>query len=163
MNSSLTPIERLVLESATRGNKTLNSLSFDSGISKDLLTYILNELALKELILIKNDQYLLNTNLDEKMLSILKDKKNCFYEINEILKSHLKSSLSKSDEKNFSFKKFALNESQKKLLHAMFYNIESFLKECHQDNKEMQTKDYTLIYWGQTTYGKEINNIMDII
>lgn len=163
MNMYISPLERIVLESIQKQENTSERIGEDTNIQPAILQNIIQALVVKGLITNHHGNYSINKNLSEMIKFSVKNKENLILECNEMVRSSIKLSLKNGKDKGFHLKKMALNESQKKLLHAMLYNINSFLEDCHQENKKMKTKDLTVIFWGQNTYDEITQNIMETI
>lgn len=163
MNMYISPLERMILESIQMQQKTIANICFDTNIQPAILQNIIQSLIVKGLILLNDEGiYSINKNLSESSKASLRNKENVILECNEIVRASIKISIDE-DSKNFHLKKVALNESQKKLLKAMLYNINSFLEDCHQENKNIKTKDQTVIFWGENTYENLTQNIIKTI
>lgn len=163
MNMYISPLERIILESIQRKNKTNLEIANDTNINAGILQNIIHSVLIKGLIKFDGNSFEINNNLPKEVIESLKNKENLILECNEVIRASIKLSIKDEENKGFRLKKSSLNESQQKLLQAMLFNIESFLEDCDQENKNMKTKDKTVIFWGSNSYENLTKNILESI
>lgn len=151
---SINLIERIIIESIYRKEKDFDDIYNDTNLPKTVIENCLMSLLSKNIIIKKLDRYYLNNNLSEEAIQAISSKTNKLNAkkliMNEIIES------SKGDD--LGFYKVSMSEKEEKILKGLFYNVEEFLKGL-ETNKEAKTTDERIIFWGENTYGKVINNI----
>mgnify|MGYP002025777572 CR=1 FL=1 len=152
---NFTILERMILESINKGDKSLNEIKHDSGMDQQICENVLYSLMAKGLIKIEGTKYKMNAGLSEAIIAELKDQLNMTVEIGSLVRECVKSSILKGND-SFKFKKVYMSESDKKFLKGMLYNLETFLDGL-KSNKG-PTKEETFIFWGGENYAKAVSN-----
>lgn len=150
-----TILERMILESINKSDKTLGQLQDDTGLEASICMNVVYSLLAKNLVLTKNNVYRINTNLCESIIAELRNQKNRAVEVNTLVRECVKASIVEGQD-TFKFKKVYMTEKEKKLFKAMLYNLESFLAGL--DNKGGKTKEETFIFWGGDNYANAISS-----
>lgn len=148
-----TILERMALESIHKSDKTLEEIADDTGLEIPLCMNIVYSLLAKNLVVCAGSAYSVNKNLSDGIIRELKDRRNRAVEVNALVRECVKESFMENGD-SFHFKKVYMSEKDKKLLKAMFYNIESFLDGLK--NQTGATKEETFIFWGGDNYAKTV-------
>lgn len=158
MDNYITTIERYVLESLQKSEKTLFDLVLDTKLEPKVLKSILFNLQREKFISQKAETYSLNhTNLNQ-LKSVLKNKLSSTVEISQIVKSNIKESFINKNEQCFKIKKVSLNKDDAIALSSMLLDIENFLKS--RQDKKGKTSEEKIIFWGMNNYLDTINNLL---
>lgn len=137
--------ERVILESLSKTPLDFEALQRKTGLQEDMSFRIIQGLIIKGLIQNENGQLRLSHKIPEEQLEELNGPEARKLESFEFIEKIIQ----KNSRDHFQLQRYALSKSEEKILRAMIYNLESFLKECHQKNhKTIQVKDHTLFFWG---------------
>lgn len=137
--------ERVILESLSKTPLDFETLQKKTGLQDDMSFRIIQGLIIKGLIQNESGQLCLSHKIPQGQLEELNGPEARKLESLEFIEKVIQ----KDSKDHFHLQRFALAKSEEKILRAMIYNLESFLKECHQKNhKSIQVKDHTLFFWG---------------
>lgn len=146
MSSTLTLIDRYVLEAINKKQKGIIQLNIDTGIEVPILQKVLNRLTVLKLTSESDGLYSIN-------LKVLKG-----YTAS---KRHEVSNMMKEislESKQVSIKKVHLNQSELQRVQSMFQEIECFIESKSSSSKAIKEK--FVIYWGQQNYAELIKNYL---
>ena len=149
-----TILERMILESINKSSKNLEEVAEDTGLEQNICLNIVYSLLAKNLVVCAKGSYSFNQSLSKAIVAELKNKRNRAIEVNALVRECVKDSVVENGE-SFVFKKVYMSEKEKKLLKAMFYNIESFLSGLSASGP---TKEETFIFWGGDNYAKAVSS-----
>lgn len=159
MHYNITLPERMLLECLSAGDKSLLKIKRECQLEHSTALNILQSLLSKNLIVIKNKKYSLNSLIDAHMQKELYSNSDLLVEVSEIVNSCVRDTVSKSKENPFKMRKVYMTAREEKIFHGLLYNLETFL-----DSLEINTKaniaDQTIIFWGEQNYGKIINDTL---
>ncbi len=147
MKSTLTLIDRYVIEAINKRQIDLISLNQETGIEIRVLQKVLSRLESLELVLCHQNQY----SVHLKNLKVYSKSKKI--EVMNIMKEISFNS------KQVSIKKVYLSKSDDLRVQSMFQDIEDFIESRSSKHKSVKSK--TLLYWGQQNYGELINNYIN--
>ena len=147
MKSTLTLIDRYVIEAINKRQIDLISLNQETGIEIRVLQKVLSILESLELVLCHQNQY----SVHLKNLKVYSKSKK--FEVMNIMKEISFNS------KQVSIKKVYLSKSDDLRVQSMFQDIENFIESRSSKHKSVKSK--TLLYWGQQNYGELINNYIN--
>ena len=147
MKSTLTLIDRYVIEAINKRQIDLISLNQETGIEIRVLQKVLSRLESLELVLCHQNQY----SVHLKNLKVYSKSKK--FEVMNIMKEISFNS------KQVSIKKVYLSKSDDLRVQSMFQDIENFIESRSSKHKSVKSK--TLLYWGQQNYGELINNYIN--
>ena len=161
MNFTLTPIERMILESLNECEKNNLELFKCTTIPPLVLTNCLKTLLSQDLIKYRNGKYLINENLSSHMISLLKDQLNNKIETLEIISNCLESNHQGS---SFNLKKVSLDPDDLVVYKGLINQMDTFIKEVNIKNKRktVNSADKKIIFWGEGNYGIVINTYIDV-
>ena len=150
----LMAIEKYILESIQKGNKSLFEIHKDTELEPRQITALLNSLVIKGL-LGKDDNGSYYQISDKSSIK----KKYKMIEIAQIIKNNIKNSF-KGQSSQFKMRKVYLNSQEEKIFNSMLINLEDFLNgiTC----KKGQTSKEKLIFWGENSYQNIINDLCGI-
>ncbi|MCT4643221.1 MAG: hypothetical protein N4A33_13100 [Bacteriovoracaceae bacterium] len=145
----LTLIERYVIDTVSKKQRSLESLKKVLCIKDSIASNIIKSLVEKNIIAIKDNKYYINNNLSKEQINLINDEDNLKVEYSHIIKSSI------YNKKNFNLIKFQLEEKDKEIFQAMLKNIEMFI----QNNKALShdVKDDEIFYWGSINYKEAID------
>lgn len=152
--SNFTLIDRVVLESLNKGPKTLTCLQEDTLLPINICNRVLESLLTKNFITIQQNQYEINKNLSNDIVSEFNNSDQHQLEVRALITEclHMKDIRS-------SYYKVNMKKEEKIILNTLFYNLESFLKNLKKNKGA--TKDETFIYWGEANYAKAIYSYLN--
>ncbi len=154
----ISALERYILESIVKENKTLSQLHFDTSLCPKIIEKTLQKLIEKQLILKKKNHFHLQT----QNLKILEKRppEQRALELNQIVKDSIKNAMIKKTDGEFNFNKVYLNEKDHKIFEAMIRNLEDFLSGA-QKYKGPTSKE-VLFFWGLKSYRKIIGDLYNL-
>ncbi len=158
MNEGLLLVERMILESIGKKEKSIAEISLDSGLRTNLVCSLIGHLVMDNIINLKKGKYYLNFKEKEKWLPLINDKVNIKNEVKELFISLINSHFELSEKKKYGLKikKIWLNRFDEKILEAHFNNLNEFIEnlEKYPNRKEEEKlKEKRVIFWGQSFYG----------
>ena len=147
MNCGLLIVERMVLESISRGNQKIQQISEDTSLKENFIKEILG--LLKERGLIEgSDLFKIKEGERVKSLNSSEFVKN---EIRDIFATHINECFEKEKKEQFKLKKFWMSSQDEVILKAHLKNLEDFIKGLPQ-NVGQKTKDQKVMFWGVSKY-----------
>jgi flagellar biosynthesis component FlhA len=158
MSLCITTLERYILESINKKNKSILEIQNDTQLDLNLINSVLSNLLKEKLIVKLNDIYCLHENLTSNKISELKDKNTAIIELTEIVKINIKQSIKNKSSSCFNYKKVFLDLDEVKVLKTLMYSIESFLES--RTKKNGPTSQEQIIFWGNNSY---LNTVTDFI
>jgi hypothetical protein len=164
---SLLIIDRLILESLQKRERTLNELEGDTGLNIGLLMNLLNHLIMKNIVLYKKGVYSLNLENKSSWIPLLKNKDNLKDEVKEIFSSMVNLHFREDKGEQIKLKKIWLTRDEKKMVESKFNEIESFFNQILESRKKLPRKENTcekeIFVWGVTPYSEVVNNLLDAV
>lgn len=140
----ITLLDRLIINSLTKNNSSIQSISVDTEIESKVVEMVIQDLVVKNIIVFKEDKFSLNKNMNKEQI----DEINNIQDLNNEKICIAKSLITKNE--NFNLKKFSLSPKDHILFEGMLKNITQFL-DCNQV-KESQTKSENLFIFGFGNY-----------
>jgi hypothetical protein len=148
----ITTIERYILESVKKGNKTIFDIHLDTDLSPEHIQNLLDSLIEKRVCVIDNHCFEINYY----EMSVAKTSQKII-EFSLIIKNCIKNSFQLHKEKEFQMKKVFLNSDDEKVYQTMMYNLESFLNQA--SSKRGKTAKEKIIFWGEKTYQNIVSDL----
>ena len=151
---SINLIERILIESVYKEEKSFDSIITDTHLPHAVIENCIITLLAKNILIKKLDKYYLNENLSKEATQAITSE-------SEKLKAKkliLSEIISHSHGDNINFFKVAMSEREEKILNGLIYNVEEFLKSL-STNKSTKTTNEQIIFWGESKYGKVINHL----
>ncbi len=140
---SLTLFERNILEIIADKNHSFSEIQKASGIIPQLCLRILHDLLEKKMIQTNGVQFFISPELSSNDIRAINSEENIQHESIEYIET-----IMENKESNlFKFKKIKMADDDFKILKAMMFNIESFIKET-QNKKSKSITDQKVIFWG---------------
>ena len=161
----LLTLERVVLESISKGHNRLNSIQTDVGLQLSLVLSILSKLMKKGYITLNQGSYqILDNELAWKKAS---KKENVKEEIHELSESLVNNYFSNPSKNCLKVQKIYLSESDEKIFGSLLYNLETFIVSLRKDQREKgirpSSKDQKVIMWGYSNYQNILEDICDVV
>jgi len=161
MEFNITYLERLVLETLSKSDKDIRALEQELKLRKQIIFNVLSALIAKNLVLIKENKYLLNHNLNKEILTELKDKDNLVVEYSNIIKTNIKESIHNDKSNCFMYKKVFMDASDYAVLKGLLYNVESFVNSLQ--GKQSHNPKQHIIFWGEDKVEAITKNIVNYL
>jgi len=164
-------VERMVLESLSRGEKAIDQISSDTGLSHSLLANILGLFAMRGIIKFFGGQYSLSDEGIKSYLPIINDKNAIASEAKELFTSLVNRYYDehhKTEETNLKVRKIFLTKAEERLLNSHLANLESFLYSIEEDRKRHprsrgSLKDLTLFIWATSKYSEVMDSFLKAV
>lgn len=153
--NTLTCVERLIIESLGRSQKTVAELHHDTTLSHRILMNILNALTLRGVIQQNTGKYSISRHMNGETLGVLKSTVGQRTEALELIESML------SQESIVRLKKVYISEKDKPILNALLNNLHNFFQTLPEAPKDVSLSEFSLFIWGEDQYGKNINRMME--
>ena len=151
---SINLIERIIMDSIYKQERSFEEIESDTTLPVPVIENCLMTLLSKSIITKKLNKYYFNTDLTPEAIKAINSESNKL----KAKKLILDEVISNSSNEDINFYKVSLNEREEKIFKGLLYNVEEFLKSVALD-KESKTTNEKIIYWGESTYGKVINNL----
>lgn len=157
--SGVLVVERIVLESLEKKNKTLAELAVDTKLDENLLKNILSHLINKGIIKRNKDtSYFLDLDSKNKWLKLINNRTTIGFELKELFSSlvnnYFKDEMKKRT--NLSMKKVYLTKKEKEALDKKFLEIDQFLAQIALERQRLPLKEVTadkqVLFWGRSIY-----------
>ncbi|MBY0518669.1 MAG: hypothetical protein K2P81_17295 [Bacteriovoracaceae bacterium] len=152
---TLTSVERVVLESIGSRPRDIYELMSDTRLELKFLANILHAMILRGYIIHSDEGYCVNPHLPKNELEMINNPQSCKAEALELIEGMMN-----HEKPNIGIRKAWISEKDKKILNAMFTNIEQFVRTLPNPPKDVPLHDYTLIVWGQNGYGEAIKRVI---
>ncbi|MCO4794699.1 MAG: hypothetical protein KC493_13355 [Bacteriovoracaceae bacterium] len=161
MKDGLLLVERIILESLSTGEKSLEELIKDTGLRKNLLLSLISNLYQDHIILREGNTYLLNEENKKNWLPKVNSKESVRGEIKELFLTMVNNHFEDLEYRScgLKMKKIHVNKRDEKILQAHFKNLHDFVEnlEKYPDKKaKSPTYEKKVIFWGQSDYGSLI-------
>ena len=158
MNDGLLLVERMILESLERNEKSIAEISLDTGLRTNLVCNLVSHLVMDNIINLKRGKYFLNYDEKDNWIGLINNKAHIQSEVKELFISLINSHFELSEKKQYGLKikKIWLNKFDEKILEAHFNNLNEFivnLEKYPQRRKQEKLKEKRVIFWGQSFYG----------
>lgn len=152
----ITSIERFILETIENEKMTYDQVRFETGLQDNICFNTLQALVIKNILNTNGVQYFINRNMSKEVIEKINLGRFKREESIELIENFMN-----SQSEDFVISKVALNDKDFKIFKAMLKNLESFVKDCHnQSKKEMSYKDRTFVFWGMTKTSNIINELV---
>ena len=161
--SNLLTLERMVIESLSRNKRGVKELSIDTGLSHSVLTNILPNLVMNNIVCYKQGEYLLNRENKNQWLTQLRDRKSIQGEVQDLLSSMINEFFSNENSPdNFKLQKIYVTKQDEQVLNTLIGNMDNFVSELRVKNKNRCEflKEKRVVFWGQSSYENLINGIL---
>ncbi len=153
--NSLTCVERLLIESLSRSKKMLSELHLDTSLNHRIIVNVLNALTIRGVISQKSGIYSLSEHMSAETIEVIKNSSRQKTEALELIESML------SQENIVRLKKVYVSEKDKPILNALLNNLNNFFQTLPEPTKDVSLSDYSLFFWGEDKYGKNINRMVE--
>ena len=148
--------ERMVLEAIGDGGRSLMDIIYSTGLDTIVVSNIMPELLMKNIIKYKDEQYFLDRETSPNWIKETNRPENAKTEIKELLASSVDTM---NRGASLKLKKVYLNEFEEKLLKIEMNRIDKFIEDLRNNPKaKAKVKDMKVIFWGHGEYGSIINN-----
>lgn len=163
MKDGLLLVERMILESLQSGPRTSEELVKDTGLKKNLLMSLLSNLFNDYIVVQKGHLFDLNYENKKDWIHRVNSKESVKGEVKELFLSMINQHFEELEYKScgLKMKKIYVSESDEKILHAHFNNLQEFVENLEKyptDMKDVPTHSKKVIFWGQSDYGALIEN-----
>ncbi len=163
MKDGLLLVERIILESLQNGQKTVDELSSDTCLKKNLLISLMSNLFNDHIIVKKGNYYDLNYENKKDWIYRVNSKESIKGEVKELFLSMINQHFEELEYKScgLKMKKIFVSEKDEKILQAHFKNLHDFVENLEKypvENCEKPTHSKKVIFWGQSDYGALIEN-----
>ena len=142
----------MVINSVSKKNKDIKSISNDTNLNSDIIKIVLEDLLVKNIFSLKSGEYSINKNLNSDQIKDINSKDSIDIEKIQIARSSLK------NEGGFNLEKFALTNKDKVIFEGMLKNIKMFID--NSKIKDALTKEENLFFWGQNNYSDIVNSTL---
>lgn len=161
----LLAVERMIVESLEKKQRSLCQIHEDTGLSQPILVNLLSRLVERGILFYQKGEYRLATESQEKWLSQVNHRDNIKEEVNEIFGSVIdKTFEDQGDGPSLRMQKIWLTERENKILQAQLKNIELFIQGIRQQRRRSPqkevTKEKTVVFWGQANYQKVVSEAL---
>lgn len=167
MNVQLLVVERMVLESLIKGDKTITQIALDTKIQKRVLTNILANCLSNGFISFRKGFYSLNNKTKLEWLPAINKKDHVKEEVKELFSSLTNNYFSK--EKNnaqLKMQKLSMTKDEEVIFKSLIYNIEFFISSIKSDRSRRPIKektcDQTIIFWGHSNYAEVVKSTLSL-
>lgn len=155
MDYTLTSIERIVVESVSRGKNDLPKISLDTGLNLKVSHNVLQTLVIRSIISFGKDGYTLNPHCPVEVIRFLNSNEAIKVEALELIEAMLL-----KEHTPTKLKKVFLSDKDKKVLSALLKNVDDFIGSLPKAPKDASTKNFEVVYWGHDTYENTISEII---
>ncbi|WP_127717771.1 hypothetical protein [Halobacteriovorax sp. HLS] len=156
--------ERMILESVSRKNMTLDAIKRDTGLSDILVNSLIPELIYKNMLLYKNNKYFINTDPSSDWLEKVNGLESREQELRDLLNASVEN---QAKDKEFKLKKVFLTSYEEKLLKIELSKIDNFITQIQEmrefDNNDRKTSEMKVVYWGSANYGELVEQDLKYI
>jgi hypothetical protein len=152
----LTTIERVVIESLSKGIKNAQEIIEDTGLVSGVVFNTLNALIIKDVLCLKNERYSINETSKERLKEMLENQESIQSEIKELINYSINLSIRQKKGK-FVVKKVCLTAREEQQLETMMNNMNRFIDDRHHGT--CQTKSEKVIFWGENKYSDIIEYV----
>ena len=161
----LLAVERMVLESVSKGNESIEKISETTSLTEMFVRTILSNLRDHGIIKFKKGKFFLNSELEN--FKRINQPNNLKYEIKDLFGSLVDNHYNSSKEKpTLKMQKIWLTEHEYKILKSMMINMESYIKSIRKDrllNPEQEViAEERVIFWGADTYSNLISQTLKV-
>lgn len=132
----ITNIERYILECLGDNKYGINEINFHTQLDQKVVENCLYRLIAKGLIKLEKETYSINKDNLNKSLEELNSPSNLYREIRPLFNGLLWNGVNKKQKTLFKLKKFSLKPTDEKILRSLIQNVEDFIKDNNQMNKE---------------------------
>jgi len=140
----------MIINSVSKKNKSLQSISIDTGLNSDIIKIVLEDLLIKNIFTLKTGEYSINQHLNTDQIKDINSKDSVDIEKIQIAKSALKK------EAGFNLEKFALSKKDEVIFEGMLKSLKMFIDSSKI--KDAATKEENLFFWGQNNYSDIVNS-----
>lgn len=146
----ITLLDRIIIRSISKKNINLSQISEDTALEERIAKNILQDLVVKNILKIQNDEYRINPHLNDDQINLINNKQDLQIERKQMVNSLIENEL-------LHLEKFYLSSKDKVIFEAMVKNLQLFIQGTKKNNGS--TKEETLFFWGQEQY----KNVMDYV
>lgn len=157
--SGLLIIERFVIESLNKRERTLHELVKDTGLEIGIVKNILSNLKMRNIICFKDSVYSLNLQTKDRWLNQINSSQNRCEEIKELFTSLVNEYFNKEQrEAELKYKKVFLTKQEEAVLGIYLDKVDSYLNEISKKKRVKNTKEQKIFVWGSANYGKMMDS-----
>ena len=154
---NFTILERVVIESIFKGNKTVKKIVEDTSLNSKLIEHITTSLCEAKLLEEREGEVKIPSQKRDYIIQNMQNKKNQMIEMNTLIKSCMRKSV-QGLEKPFHFKKVFMDDKEQVILQGLLNNVDNFLKSV--ESNRGKTKNETIIFWGSENYASSLYSYM---
>ncbi len=148
-------IERVILESLSKSNKSLELLYEDTGIETPLLKLLLQEMMFKGWIQYHRGEFALESSANKDWISIINSKESIQLEVKELMDS-LVSMYFKGNLGLLKVQKISLTEDEEMILNSHLKSLENFFVSLRENKSKKSLgstiKKQKIVVWGSGIY-----------
>ncbi|OUR98895.1 hypothetical protein A9Q84_05640 [Halobacteriovorax marinus] len=156
--------ERMILESLSFGEKTIDKIAEDTGIELEVINSIVPELLMRNILIYTKGIYNLNMENKESWIFEINKLSNKKKEIKDILNASIEL-LGEKD--SLKLKKVYLTGYEEKLLKIELKKVETFIENIRVEHSRIKsknkTKDLRVVYWGCSKYSDLVESDVSCI
>ncbi|OIQ16741.1 MAG: hypothetical protein BM556_13850 [Bacteriovorax sp. MedPE-SWde] len=158
-------LERMVIESIAKGEKSLKSIQLDTGLDYSLVLSIAAKLLQRGLVDYKYGEYSVSKN-DINWQKVNRDDsiKN---EIKEVSDNMIDIFFDDRSRNKLKLQKVYINKQDEKILNSLLNSVENFVNDLRKDQKvnnvKVQTKDQKVLMWGYGDYQDLVQNTLKVV
>ncbi|MCK6593757.1 MAG: hypothetical protein L6Q33_01035 [Bacteriovoracaceae bacterium] len=148
-------VERVVLESLSKGGKTLAELSEDTGLRESMLNTLTQQMAQKGWLRYEKGLFSLQLDHENSWLTEINRKENLNSETKELMNS-LSELYFKENSGLLKVQKLMLNDQEERILNSHLKNLECFFQNVRDERRRKPKADRTekqrIVIWGASFY-----------
>lgn len=148
-------VERVILESLSKGSKNLSELSEDTGLKEGMLETLILQMVKKGWLLGEKGLFSLRLDDENSWLKEINKKENLNIETKELMNS-MAELYFKGNSGLLKVQKLMLNEQEERILNSHLKNLESFFQNVRNDRKRKpgveRTEKQRIVIWGAGFY-----------
>lgn len=168
MEEGLLTVERIVLESLSRGKKNINELKFDTSLDISVLKNIIGNFVVKGMVLADERYFSLNLQTKEKWLLQINRKENIKEEVKDLFNSisnqffNIETSAQYfSNQVGLKVKKVFMTREEEVIFQAILGKLTKFLDELQgTEEKGRRLCRQSVVVYGFSPYFKILEEIM---
>lgn len=147
--NTLLLLERAVIESIAKGNKTAQEISKDLDLTSSWISSLLHGLCQKGLLEFNGNNYCLGV---KEKFSMVNQEKSLKSEIKELINSLVDGHFSSESKTGIKLRKVHMNNHEQAIYSTLLTNLEQFI-EGLKPVTSSKTSDYQVVFWANSTYG----------
>ena len=148
-------VERMVLESVSRCENTINGISKDTTLSLGLVKNIISYFESKDYLESNDGVFKINESKTSEWKDGINDEGNIKEEVKELFTSLVNGYFAKEKKSKLNIQKFYLNKDEEGIFNALVSNVESFIENIKKDRSRTKigsTGEHKVFMWGSGKY-----------